>query len=171
MKNNDLYLLQEAINSVKEKGDNRFKLLLIINEKKVTERIEVLSELREKSDEYKEFEQKRQELIMNHAELDEQGNVIVYSEPNGGGKRSFEGYGFPNIVKEPKAYQEAFNKLREEYAGALEEEMKKEEEFNKTLKEPVEPEIEFSKIPFDNVPEIGFDELKTLMPMIEDGAI
>ncbi len=108
MKNRNLYELKEVINRVNNKGNNKFKLALLLNEKMIDERIETLEKLREQSDEIKAFEQKRNELITAHAELDENGQVIIYSQPEGNGEKSVNGYGYPNIVKEKDKYENRF---------------------------------------------------------------
>jgi hypothetical protein len=167
MTNNDLYVIKDAINRVKDKGQNRFKLPLIINERMINERIKALEELKQQSDEFKEFENKRRELIVKHAEKDETGNPILYSEPEGKGKITREGYGYPKIVEKPKEYEDALKELQENYKDAIEKEVSKEKDFIETLSQPVEPNLEFNKIAFESVPELEYDELKTLMPLIE----
>lgn len=167
MVNDDLYAIKQVIERVKNKGQNRFKLPLIINEKMIDERIKALEELREQSDRFKEFEQKRRDLILNHAEKDESGNPIIYSLPDGKGERlTNQGYGHPNIVERPEEFDKALKALQDEYKEDIEKEVAKEKEFAETLTQPVDPELKFNKIAFDHVPEVEYDELKVLMPMI-----
>ncbi|WP_461644099.1 hypothetical protein [Labilibaculum euxinus] len=167
MKNKNLYELKEAIKRVNNKGNNKFKLALLLNEKMIDERIGSIDKLREQSDEFKAFEQKRHELITAHAELDENGQVIVYSQPEGNGGKSKDGYGYPNIVKDKKKYEKELITLQEEYKDVIEAEVKKQSDFVETLNQALEPAIEFSSIPFDSVPEIAYEEMKVLMPFIE----
>ena len=167
MKNKNLYELKEVISRINNKGNNKFKLALLLNEKMIEERVETLDKLREQSDEFKAFEQKRQELITAHAELDENGQVVVYSQPEGRGEKSTNGYGYPNIVKEVKQYEKEFAALQEENKEVIDGEVKKQSDFVETVNQPVEPAIEFSSIPFDSVPEIEYEEMKVLMPFIE----
>lgn len=167
MKNKNLYELKEAISRVNNKGNNKFKLALLLNEKMIDERIESIEKLREQSEEYKAFEQNRHELISAHAELDDNGQVVVYSQPDGKGERSNDGYGYPNIVKEKKKYEKQMNKLQEENKEVVDAEVKKQSEFVETLGQDVEPAIEFSTVSFDSVPEIEYEEMKVLMPFIE----
>jgi hypothetical protein len=169
MKNKKLYELKEAIGRVNNKGNNKFKLALLLNEKMIDERIETINKLREQSEEYKAFEQKRHELITAHAELDENGQVVVYSQPNGMGEKSNNGYGYPNIVKEKEEYEKQLTALQEENKEVIEAEIKKQNDFVETLEQEVEPAIEFSSVPFDAVPEIGYEEMKVLMCFIEVG--
>ena len=167
MKNKNLYELKEAIGRVNNKGNNKFKLALLLNEKMIDERIETINKLREQSEEYKAFEQKRHELIASHAELDENGQVVVYSQPNGMGEKARDGYGYPNIVKEKEEYEKQLSALQEENNEVIEAEMKKQNDFVETLEQELEPAIEFSSVPFDAVPEIEYEEMKVLMPFIE----
>jgi len=167
MKNKNLYELKEAISRVNNKGNNKFKLALLLNEKMIDERIESIDKLREQSDEYKAFEQKRNELISAHAELDENGQVIVYANADGQGEKSKNAYGYPNIVKEKEAYEKQMISLQDENKDIIEVEVKKESDFVETLNQDLEPAIEFSLIPFDSVPEMEYDEMKVLMPFIE----
>ncbi|MCT4648629.1 MAG: hypothetical protein N4A74_26815 [Carboxylicivirga sp.] len=167
MKNKNLYELKEAIGRVNNKGNNKFKLALLLNEKRIDERIETINKLREQSEEYKAFEQKRHELIASHAELDENGQVMVYSQPEGKGGISNDGYGYPNITKDKKKYEKQLTALQEENKEVIEAEMKKQNDFVETLEQELEPAIEFSSVPFDAVPEIEYEEMKVLMPFIE----
>lgn len=167
MKNKNLYELKEVINRVNKKGNNKFKLALLLNEKMIDERIESIDKLREQSEEYKAFEQKRHELIASHAELDENEQVIVYSQPDGKGSVTNDGYGYPNIVKEKKKYEKQLTELQEENKEVVEAEIKKQSDFVETLDQEIDPAIEFSSIPFDAVPEIEYEEMKVLMPFIE----
>ena len=167
MKNKNLYELKEVISRVNSKGNNKFKLALLLNEKMIEERVETIDKLREQSEEFKAFEQKRHELFTAHAELDENGQVIVYSQAEGKGEISSNGYGYPNIVKEKKQYEKQLTTLQEENKVVIETELKKQSDFSETLNQDVEPAIEFSFIPFDSVPEIEYEEMKVLMPFIE----
>ena len=167
MKNKNLYELKEAISRVNNKGNNKFKLALLLNEKMIDERIESIDKLREQSDEYKAFEQKRNELISAHAELDENGQVIVYTTADGQGEKSKNGYGYPYIIKGKETYEKEMISLQDENKDIIEAEVKKESDFVETLDQDLDPTIEFSLIPFDSVPEIEYDEMKVLMPFIE----
>lgn len=167
MKNKNLYELKEVIGRVNNKGNNKFKLALLLNEKMIEERIEALEKLREQSKEYKAFEQKRHELISNHAELNENGQVIVYSQPDGKGSITNDGYGYPNIVKEKKKYEKQLAALQEENKEVIDAEMNKQSDFVETLDQEIDPAIEFSSILFDAVPEIEYEEMKVLMPFIK----
>ncbi|WP_421921234.1 hypothetical protein [Marinifilum sp.] len=167
MKNKNLYELKEAISRVNNKGNNKFKLALLLNEKMIDERIESIEKLREQSEEYKAFEQNRHELISAHAELDDNGQVVVYSQPEGQGGISNDGYGYPNIVKEKKEYEKQLNSLQEENKEVIDAEVKKQSEFVETINQDVEPAIEFSTVSFDCIPEIEYEEMKVLMPFIE----
>ena len=168
MKNKNLYELKEAISRVNNKGNNKFKLALLLNEKMIDERIESLDKLREQSEEFKTFEQKRRELIATHAELDESGQVIVYSQPDGKGEVTRDGYGYPNIINEVEEYGTKIAALQEEYKDVINAEVKKQADFVETLNQNVEPVMEFNSVPFDSVPEIEYEEMKVLMPFIEN---
>ncbi len=163
--NADLFGMKNAIQSVKEKGSNKFKLPLILNEMKIDEHLKALEELRKPSDKFQEYEQKRRELILKHAELDESGNIKLYSEENGQGKRLYD-YGIPNIIKDEKEFKEKNKALQEEYKEVIEKQKKASEEFEKTLSE--QADIELKTIAFEDFPEMGYEELKILMPIIDE---
>ena len=168
MKNRNLYELKEAISRVNSRGNNKFKLALLINEKMIDERIESLEKLREQSEEFKNFEQKRQEIIVAHAETDDSGQVIVYSQPGGNGEKTSNAYGYPNIIKDKEECEQKLADLQEEYKETIDAEVKKQTDFAETLNQPVEPEMKFNAVPFENVPEIEYEEMKVLMPFIEN---
>jgi len=165
MKNADLFSLKNAIQSVKEKGSNKFKLPLILNEMKIDEHIKALEELRKPSDEFEEYQKKRRKLISVHAELDEGNNIKLYTEEGGKGERRYD-YGIPNIVKDKKKYKEKNDALEEEFKEVIEKQNEKMKEFEKTLSE--EAAIELKKIPFELFPEADYEELKILYPLIEE---
>jgi seryl-tRNA synthetase len=165
MKNADLFSMKNAIQSVKEKGSNKFKLPLILNEMKIDEHLKALEELRKPSEKFQEYEQKRRELILNHAELDEGGNIKLYSEAKGQGDRLYD-YGIPNIVKDEKEFEEKNKALQEEFKEVFEKQKKAAAEFESTLKE--DANIELNKIPFGEFPEVSYEEMKVLMPLIDE---
>lgn len=167
MKNKELYELKEVISRVHDKGNNKFKLALLLNEKQVDERIETLDKLREQSEEFKTFEEKRRDLITAHAEIDSSGQVVVYSEPDGKGEKSTDGFGYPKITKDNADYEEKMKALQDEYKDVIDAEVKKQSDFVETLEQDVEPTIDFSTIPFESMPEIAYGEMKVLMPFIE----
>jgi len=166
MINKELYALKEVISRVNGKGDNKFKLALLLNEKMIDDRIATLDKLREQSEDFKAFEQKRRELITQHAELDADGQVVIYAEPEGKGDKSTNGYGYPNIVKDLEAYDKQLVVLQEEYKSVIDAEVTKQSDFVETLNEEVEPELEFSPITIDSMPELEYEEMKVLMPFI-----
>lgn len=166
MKNKDLYTIKDVISQVKDKGTNKFKLALIINEIEIDKRIEALDKLNEQSKELKEFEEKRREIMSKYAEKYENGNVKVYSAPGGKGEIKTDGYGFPNITKDKEAYDKEIQKLNEDNKKLLEKEAEKQKAFLSTLEQNVSPEISLNMIEFENLPELEFDQMKILMPII-----
>ena len=157
MKNKQAFTLKQAISAVKTKGSNAFKLPLILTEMKLDQYIKGLEELRKPSEKYDEFLAEKRELLSKHAELDEAGNIILYTGQNGTGERKYD-YGFPNIIKDKEKFEEAAAELEEKYKKVLEAEQKKQIEFEKTLEE--EADIELKQIPFDALPELDYDYLK-----------
>lgn len=158
MKNETLFTLKQVITEVKEKGTNKFKLPLILNEMKIDEQIKALEELRKPSPEFEEFQKEQTKLMADHAEIDEQGNVAVYSEPNGKGQRIYDGYGAPNIVKDVDKFNAKIEDLREKHKAILEAENTKQEDFQKTLQDDCD--IELKTIDFEDVPDMPYDLLK-----------
>ncbi len=163
--NADLFRLKNAIQSVKEKGSNKFKLPLILNEMKIDEHVKALEELRKPSAKFQEYELKRRDLILKHAELDEKGEIKLYSQEDGKGERAYS-YGFPNIVKNKKEFEQKNKELQEEYKEEIEVAKKQQKEFEATLNEKAD--IELKKIPFEEFPEMSYEELKVLMPLIDE---
>lgn len=157
MKNKQAFTLKQAITAVKTKGNNAFKLPLILNEMKLDQYIKGLEELRKPSEKYDEFLAEKRELLSKHAELDEAGNIILYAGQNGTGERKYD-YGFPHIVKNKEEFEEAAAELEKKYKKVLEAEQKKQMDFEKTLEE--EADIELKQIPFDTLPELDYDYLK-----------
>lgn len=163
--NKQLFDLKSSIQRVKELGSNSFKLPLILNEMKIDERIRALEELRKPSKKMQEYEEKRRQLFSKHAELDGSGQLVLYSEPDGKGERR-QDFGIPNIVNEKEAFEEANKELLDEYKEELEKAKKKQEEFQETLSQ--EAEIKLQRIPFDVLPEVKYEDMKVLLPIIEN---
>src|SRR5690554_3499799 len=106
MKNKQAFTLKQAITAVKTKGSNAFKLPLILTEMNLDQYIKGLEELRKPSKKYDEFLAEKRELLSKHAELDEAGNIILYTGQNGTGERKYD-YGFPNIISDKEGFEEA----------------------------------------------------------------
>ncbi len=159
MKNATLYILKEVIAKIKEKGSNKFKLPLILNEMSIDERIKVLEALREPSKQYDEFMKESRELVSNHCEKDEQGQIMLYSLEGGKGERRFD-RGYPNIVTDIEVFENSSANLELKYKGALEKEKKKQKDFENTLQEDCD--LVLKTINFEDVPEIPYDYLKLL---------
>ena len=164
MTNNDLYAIQEVIAKVKNKGENRFKLPLILNEQMIAARIAALEELRKPSEAFEEFEKRRREVISQHSEKDDSGNVALYATP-GCLERVSQGMGYPKVLNK-EAFDAGMTALHEEFKDLLAAEQAKQEDFTKTLEEPAD--VELKKIPFDCFPELDYDDLKVLLIMIDN---
>lgn len=163
MTNNDLYAIKEVIAKVRNKGDNRFKLPLILNEQMIATRIAALEELRKPSEAFEEFEKKRRDLITQTSERDESGNVLLYVTPECL-DRAVE-MGYPKVL-DKEAFDAGMTTLHEEYKDCLATEQAKQEDFTRTLEEPAD--VELKKIPFDFFPELDYDDLRVLLNMIDD---
>jgi len=164
MKNETLFTLKKVIEQVKEKGTNKFKLPLILNEMKIDEHIKALEELRKPSKKYEEFLEKRKAIVSEHAAIDEKGQIILYSLEGGQGERKYD-FGYPNIVKDVPEFKTKSEALETQYKTTLDAEKKKQDAFLKTLEE--DADIELKKIAFEDVPELDYDHLKVLMQIIE----
>lgn len=160
MKNEKLFALKEAILKVKEKGSNRFKLALILNEIEIDKYISALNKLREPSEGYKEFLEKRRELFIAHAEVDEKGELILYEKEGGKGVRKFD-FGIPNIVRSKAKFEKGMKELGVEYKEILEKEKVIQEDFNNTLQE--ECEVKLKEVSIEDVPEMEYDLLKVFI--------
>lgn len=163
LKNGELYIIKQVFVAIKDKGTNKFKLAIIRNEMIVDGYIKALEELRKPSAKMEEFKKKRDALLAEHAEADG-GGLVVYTEPGGKGQRAQ--FGYPNIVKDKEAYESKMAALTDEYKDEFEKEAETQKAFMLTLEEEATG-IDFVKIPFADIPEISYEELKTLMPIIE----
>jgi len=161
MKNTDLFLLKQVIAKIKDKGSNKFKLQLILNEGKIDERIKALEELKKPSEDEKALFEKRDKIVLEHAEISENGNVVLYNAPNGGGGLSKGDRGYPNIVKDFDEYSDKIKALETEFEDTLKEMGQRDKEFSETLQEKTD--IELRIINFEDVPEIEYDFLKVLI--------
>src|SRR5678816_1425938 len=119
MKNTDLFLLKQVIAKIKDKGSNKFKLQLILNEGKIDERIKALEEMKKPSENEKALFEKRDKIILEHAEISENGNVVLYNAPNGGGGLSKGERGYPNIVKDFDEYNDKIKALEMEFEDTI----------------------------------------------------
>ena len=207
LKNSDLFLMKEVISRVKEKGSNQFKLPLILNEMKIDQHLKALEELRKPSKEYseyieevqkarnenssleyKEFIEERNKLMVKHAELDKNGDLLLYEMPYGRGKIVKSGHGYPNMINDESGFEKELKKLKEKfsdaiakdeervtkelsdlsekYKSAIDVQQKKQQEFEATLSDPAD--VELKKIPFHDFPEMGYEEMKVFLPIIEN---
>lgn len=167
MKNKDLLRLKEAIKATKRMGSNKYNYPMILNEMEIDRRIDALQQLIEPSASFKEFEQKKNELITTHAEKSESGQVNLYDRS---GKlidlskysETDKVFGFPKIAHEKDEYEKSFKELHQSYKAAIEEQQKKEQEYySETLEEVCE--IELKSVPFEDFPEMDYELMKVFI--------
>ena len=162
--NYQLFDLKSAVVQIKEKGNNQFNIELIVNEMEIDKRIAILNKLKEPSEKIKELQTEQVKLASEYCEIEE-GSVVLYSMPDGQGLRMVPN-GYPNPIRDKEEYEAKYNELRAKYKKDIEAYDKKVAEFNKLLTEPVKPVIDLKKIDFKLFPEIPYDILKVMWPLV-----
>ena len=162
--NHQLYDLKNAISQIKEKGTNQFNIELIANEMEIDKRIEILEKLKEPSEKFKEYQTEQLKLATEYCET-ENGSVVLYSLPGGEGDR-VNGNGWPKPIRDKEEYEKKYEEMRVKYKKDIDAYDKKLTEYRKTLTEPVKPALELNKIDFKLFPEIPYDTLKVMWPLV-----
>lgn len=167
MNNGELFALKSVMESMRSSGGNPFKLALMINEDLVSSRLTQLESLVAFSKEMEEYQKENKSLITVHAEKDTDGNIILYDGQGGNGKIITEtGSGIPHITIDVDVYDKENKELLEKYKTALAEHQVKIDAYIETLNEPV-TDLTFTTFNMDSLPELDYDQLRALKPLIE----
>lgn len=138
MKRKDLMTLNSVLNSFNDSYPVKFSYFLSKNKKVVEDEI---SSIRSCAPSFpEEYQKRREDLIREHAEKDENGNIIFEDQKTGMPKYS-----------DVNKITEEINKLAEEFKPQIEEFESKQKEFEDFLNEEVE--LRFHMIPMNLLPE------------------
>lgn len=167
MKNGDLFELKEVIKSIKDLGNINFKLAIMINEEILESRINIILKQNEPSSEFNEYTKKLRELQANYAEKDDDGALMLYEGQNGSGRRITKENesGFYNIINDIDKFNEDKHKLDLEYKDVIDNYNTKYLAFLELLKEDIN-DIHFIKFNTDILPNMDYDKLKKLKPIL-----
>ncbi len=136
------------------------------NKKVLDPIIETLREAEKLSDEYKEYMEKRDEILAKHAKKDKEGNPEerIAVGPDGIGRRS---YNVPSLADKTSDAAKAIDKLEKKNEGVIEARKKQEEEMKELMKE--ESDFKPILIPWSMLPK-GLSEqaMAGVIYMIED---
>jgi len=161
LKNYQILDLMDGFKKIAEDGiksNKRFSYALIMNEENVQSNVKAIQGIAKPSDNYMEYEQKRNNILIEYGKSDASGNIIL-NENNG--------VVFKDEESEKNAIDE-INKLNEEYLDILDERNEDIKQYNELLMTDVE--LNLIVVSLDDVPdEVGEDVflMKALIPMID----
>jgi len=182
MKNIDLYNFQTVLKNatdesgkqnIKKIGKNSFKLAMMINEDLINSRITIIDKIKTPpgpiAKEKAAKEEEERAALMLFAELDENKELIIYTEPKGGGtvvpKNSQVG-GFYNIGDHVN-FEKKLQSINKKYVKTIEALIAIDENFQKVLQEPVNKSLVLEKVPVDTLPEIeDFEVFKIIVKIM-----
>ncbi len=164
MKNIEIFDLASILSSyasqLRSLKGAKFGFALLKNIDKLSAEIKTLEAARNIPEAYKEYEQKRIALCEKYAEKDEKGQPKKIQR----GPNSFD-YA---ITPDNSDFIQETDKLREEYATALEEFKGTEAEY-KTLLSAENAEFKLSMVNFEDVPsDISVELMSVVKPFIKD---
>ena len=166
MKNGELYLVKKVLEDVSTSGTNSFKLSVLINEELVSSRIKKLDKLVEPSEKLTEYRTKHREILTELGEKDGDGNIVLYEKELGEGRVVTQtGNGFPNLKGKETEFKTKVEELASEYKETISEYEELVKAFNATLEEEA-IDLAFSKFNMDSMPELSYQQLKILKPLI-----
>ena len=156
MKKKDLFRFRDGLNAVGDYKGIKFAYAVAKTLRLVDSEIADLQKSNTWSDEYKEFEKQRQELVMKHAKKDDKGNPITFQ--SGGTVKAH--------IDDVDACNAAVDELKEKHAEAVKEQEDKDKEFEKFLEEPAE--VKVHTVPEDIVPkDISAKHLHGIFEIVE----
>ena len=169
MKNLDLFKIKASIERIKKDslGDPTFRFKILLNERKVDERIEALNSVRKPSEEIKEYNNELDALIVKYAEKNADGNVLLFEKPHGKGGPAKGERGYPHFDKNKSEYEKEVEGLSEKYSEAIRSHEQKIKEFEGLLNNEVE-DLDFIKIPIGIVPVIEYEYMEPILPLIQE---
>ena len=143
LKNKDLLRFRNGLNDVISSGKyGEFKFSYAVSKtlRLVETAIADWQRSNKWGDEYKEFDKKRQELVMKHAKKDKDGKPVTFQEGNA----------VKTFIEDVDIFNGLLEKLRKKYAKAVKDQETKNETFGKFLEEPTT--VKIHTIPKDLVP-------------------
>lgn len=153
LKKSELIEMFQTIESLKEKYNKNFTYAISFAKRAVKNEAESLIEAIAPSDSYREYEDKRTDLIKKFGAKDEDGKLITN---NGAIKID------PSLIDECKI---AIKNLEDEYSSVLDEREKDFQNFEKVLEETTT--IQFEMIDWDIIPDtIEQSLMDALLPII-----
>ena len=161
LKNYQILDLVEGFKKIAEKqikSNKKFSYALILNDDAVQSYVKAVTSIAKPSDNYAEYENKRNDIIIKYAKVDGAGNIQLDDN---------RGVIFKDDV-DPNVVIEELDELDKEYKDVLEERNNDIKEYNEVLTKDVEVNLEI--VSLDDVPEeVGEDIflMKMLMPMID----
>ena len=165
MKNRDLYTILEGLEKIKQIPYNElavlgpektkyifnseFVLSVARNKKKITEALQELEKVREPSEKFLEYQNKRRDLTIRFAKKDDSGNPIktVKGIPGGG---SYESYIIEDISNPENPFNIEMEKLNKQYESERNEQLSKEEHYLSLMREDVK--LNFARISKEIIP-------------------
>ena len=115
--------------------------------------IESLEKANEASDKFKEFEKARIDLIKEHCKKDDKGKEVIENNEY--------------VVEDKKEWEKAFNKLKKEHQGSVDEREKQIKDYMELLK--TDSKVDLYKIKLSDVPnEITTMQMNSIINVIEE---
>lgn len=156
---NDSEYLKSAI----DKGAKVGVKIKFLNTRKALEvYADVIREALESSKEYKDYRKERDEILKKHYKTDPSGNLILFSEEDGKGKRLFHGRGFPIYKNKDKMETELeeFDKKNEKLINSQKDlEIQSIEELKKDIEIEIPEKVELNS---EEIGEPNANELETI---------
>lgn len=154
MKNNKLNDFLRELKSVNPSGKAGYAIAK--NRKLIEEEIEALESTIKTKDNLNEYNKARIELLEKHAQKDEKGNSIT----------EIKGNESHYILKDEKAFEKEFEKLKETHKQAIKDREKQIEDFNKLMQEKAN--ITLFNITEDQIPETATaNEVYVLLKLVK----
>lgn len=160
LKNYQILDLMEAFARIGKQGitsNKRFSYAVLMNDAELSKKVEVILSIATPSDNFKEYSEKRDDIVLKYAERGDDGNVIFSDDGN---------HVQISDDKMDTAKKE-LDELSTEYSDIIDERDKEIEEYNTIL--DLEVEVDLTMVDIDDVPdEVGQDLMfmKMLMPII-----
>lgn len=159
LKNYEVLDLVEAFNVIGRMGiesNKKFSYAIILNDEAIKSRVKAITEIAKPSEDYIEYETKRNDIIREYGSKDANGNIILTDD---------RWVNFDDDVKE-KAIS-LINDLNKEYSTVIDKRNNDIDDYNAILEE--EHEYDITMVSLDDVPDdVGKDVmlLKMLMYMV-----
>ena len=169
MKNVDILVLSDTIKKVANLGSNKYKLSLMINEEIIDSRANKIRSTLVKPSEYADYESAARALVLEYGVKNDDGNLILYSEPNGNGEIITDpnANGYPFIPSDAVVeFDIKIKELNDQYKDMLDEFQEETAKYNKLLEEEAD-DISFVKFDSDLLPELDYKYIKILKPLLK----